>query len=241
MPFFMATGNVLLGVLLTFFCCFAQGLTPYTELIQSGPSSHEIATQVGAATIEILQQDLGDLNGDGNDEFVAAIETPAIEEEARERLVIIFEKQHGKWILWKSTSAPILNSDDGGFFDPFEEIGIQDQRLHISHYGGSNWRWWRNDTYRYDGLDFVLSAHQSYWGSLCDQKEEWDINLAEGVANCIFSREECPEGFGNNGHVDSIPRSETFEISTEIRITLESRNENVIRLVSPEQGFETSL
>lgn len=241
MPFFMATGNVLLGVLITSSCCVAQGLTPHFELIQPGPSADEIAAQVGAATIEILQQDLGDLNGDGKDEFVAAIETLAIAEEAPKRLVIIFKKQQDNWIIWKSTSAPILNSEDGGFFDPFEEIAIQDQKLHISHYGGSNWRWWMNDTYHYDGLDFVLSDHQSYWGSLCDQKEEWEINLAEGVANCIFSREECPEGFGNNGHVDSIPRSETFEISTEIRITLESRNENVIRLVSPEQGFETSL
>ena len=181
------------------------------------------------------------MNGDGNDEFVAAIETRAIVEEAPKRLVIIFKKQQDNWIIWKSTSAPILNSEDGGFFDPFGEIAIQDQKLDISHYGGSNWRWWMNDTYRYDGQDFVLSDHQSYWGSLCDQKEEWEINLAEGVANCIFSREECPEGFGNNGHVDSIPRSETFEISTEIRITLESRKDTLIWLVSPEQGFETSL
>lgn len=241
MPFFMATGNVLLGVLITSSCCVAQGLTPHFELIQPGPSADEIAAQVGAATIEILQQDLGDLNGDGKDEFVAAIETPTIVGEARERLVIVFKKQQGKWILWKSTSAPILNSEDGGFFDPFEEIAIHDQGLHIAHYGGSNWRWSMNDTYRYDGLDFVLSAHQSYWGSLCDQKEEWEINLAEGVANCIFSREECPEGFGNNGHVDSIPRSETFDISTEIRITLEGRNDTVIRLISPKHGFETSI
>lgn len=230
------------GLLFISPCCFAQRLPTHLELISAGPSADNIRAQIGATSIDVLEYDLGDLNGDGLDEFVAAIETPVIIEDARERLVVIFEKQEGRWILLKSSASPILNSEEGGIMgDPFEGLGIHDKELHISHYGGSNWRWWMQDTYGYDGVDFVLINHQSYWGSLCDEKIEWEINLKEGTATCQYALEECPEGFGNNGHLDSIPNSETFDISKANRIILAQRRDTIISFVSPKHGFETSL
>jgi hypothetical protein len=222
---FASAISFLLGFIFTTQCCLGQTLPTHLELINCGPSSDNIAAQIGATTIDVLDCDLGDLNGDGIDEFVAAVETPFIIEDARERLVTIFQKQQGKWILWKSSSAPILNSEECGFFDHFEVIEIYDQGLHLSHNGGSNWRWWMNDTYHYDSLDLALSKHQSYWRSLCDEKVEWEINLTEGIASCVYNRKECPEGFGKNAHLDSLPKSEIFEISGKHRNTLEKRND----------------
>jgi hypothetical protein len=76
---------------------------------------------------------------------------------------------------------------------------------------------------------------------LCDEKIEWEINLKEGTATCQYALEECPEGFGNNGHLDSIPISETFDISKANRIILAQRRDTIISFVSPKHGFETSL
>ena len=220
----------------------SQRLITHQELMNEGPTAESIAEQIGVASIDVLEKDLGDLNGDGFEEFIAAIETPNVVENARERLVVIFQKQHEKWSLWKSSSACILNGEEGGVYgDPFEGIGIQDQMLHISHYGGSNWRWWVEDSYRFDGQDVILSKHSSYSGSLCDEKIEWTIDLTNGVAQCSYSLEECPEGFGNNGHLDSIPKTEEFEISKTWKITLEQRTDTILEFVSPKHGLETSL
>jgi hypothetical protein len=233
-------GALLLGLILTAQCCIAQRL-PDDDLVNPGPSADSIAAQIGVTAIDILAHDLGDLSGDGIDEFVAALETSVVIEGTRERLVTIFQIRQGRWILWKSSSAAILNSDEGGFFDPFEDISIHDQKLHISHYGGSNWRWWMNDTYQMDGVDLLLGEHESYGGALCDQKTEWTINLDKGLASCVYSREECPEGFGNNEHLDSLPKSETFEISNALRIMFEQRGDSIISFISPKNGFEGSL
>ncbi|MDA8771857.1 hypothetical protein N9M80_02160 [Flavobacteriales bacterium] len=220
----------------------AQRRVTHEELVYVGPSSAMMSQQIGASSIDILEHDLGDLNGDGSDEFVAAVETPKIIDGARERLVVIFQKQQGKWMLWKFSEAPILNSEEGGVLgDPFDDIGIQDQVLFISHYGGSNWRWSMEDGYRFDGEDIILSEHRSYWGSFCDEKVEWEIDLTKGIAHCASAREECPEGFGDNGHVDSIPKMEAFEIPNTFKIKFEQRNDSTIRFVSPKHGMETSL
>ncbi len=240
-PFFVMSSALLMLALATS-CSLAQRLVTHEELVYAGPSSDMIANQIGASSIDILEHDLGDLNGDGSDEFVAAVETPKIIDGARERLVIIFQKQLGKWVLWKFSESPILNSEEGGVVgDPFDDIAIQDQKLFISHYGGSNWRWSVEDGYRFDGEDIILSEHRSYWGSLCDEKVEWEIDLAKGIAHCASAREECPEGFGNNGHVDSIPKMEAFVIPTTFKIKFEQRNDSTIRFVSPKHGMETSL
>ena len=220
----------------------AQRRVTHEELVYAGPSSGMMSQQIGASSIDILEHDLGDLNGDGSDEFVAAVETPKIIDGARERLVVIFQKQQGKWMLWKFSEAPILNSEEGGVLgDPFDNIAIQNQMLFISHYGGSNWRWSMEDGYRFDGEDIILSEHRSYWGSFCDEKVEWEIDLAKGIAHCASAREECPEGYGNNGHVDSIPKMEAFEIPNTFKIKFEQRNDSTIRFVSPKHGMETSL
>ena len=97
------------------------------------------------------------------------------------------------------------------------------------------------DLYRHHGAELILSEHHSYWGSFCDEKVDWEINLAEGLAHCAYGQEECPEGFGDNRHIDSIPKTETFQISKELKITLEQRNDTIVHFVSPIYGFETSL
>ena len=81
----------------------SQRLITHQELMNEGPTAESIAEQIGVASIDVLEKDLGDLNGDGFEEFIAAIETPNVVENARERLVVIFQKQHEKWSLWKSS------------------------------------------------------------------------------------------------------------------------------------------
>ena len=85
----------------------AQRRVTHDELVYVGPLSGMISQQIGARSIDILEHDLGDLNGDGSDEFVAAVETPKIIDGARERLVVIFQKQQENWMLWKFSEAPI--------------------------------------------------------------------------------------------------------------------------------------
>lgn len=208
----------------------------------AGPFVEDMAVQLGTASIEVLAMDMGDLTGDGAPEYAAAVETENVIDGQRERLVVVFRLQQGQWVLWQSSPSPILGSEEGGVLgDPFAGLGIQDQMLHISHFGGSNWRWSMDDAYHQQGEDLILSEHRSYWGSFCEEKVDWEINLAEGRAHCAYGREECPEGFGDNGHLDSIPVTETFEIPIGLRITLEQRNDSAVHIVSPVHGFETSL
>jgi len=208
----------------------------------TGPDAENMAAQLGTASIEVLETDMGDLTGDGSPEFAAAVQTENVIEGQRERLVVVFRWQRVQWVLWKSSSSPILGSEDGGVLgDPFAGLGIQDQRLHISHFGGSNWRWSMYDAYCHEGEDLILSEHRSYWGAFCEEKVNWEIHLSEGRAQCAYGREECPEGFGNNGHLDSIPKTETFEIPKGLRITLEHRKDSAVHIVSPVHGFETTL
>ena len=207
-----------------------------------GPFVEDVAARLGTASIEVLAMDMGDLTGDGAPEYAAAVQTENVIDGQRERLVVVFRLQQGQWVLWQSSPSPILGSEEGGVLgDPFAGLGIQDQMLHISHFGGSNWRWSMDDAYRQQGEDLILSEHRSYWGSFCEEKVNWEIHLSEGHAQCKYGREECPEGFGNNGHLDSIPKSETFEIPKGLRITLEQRNDSAVHIVSPVHGFETSL
>ena len=97
------------------------------------------------------------------------------------------------------------------------------------------------DAYRREGEDLVLSEHRSSWGSFCEVLERWEIDLTEALATCEIEREECPEGFGDNSHLDSIPMTETWSIPKGLRITIDHRKDSIVRFVSPIHGFETTL
>ena len=78
-------------------------------------------------------------------------------------------------------------------------------------------------------------------GPQCWSKQQDLRGLSEGRDHCAYGREECPEGFGNNGHLDSIPKAETFEIPKGWRVTLEHRKDSAVPIMSPVHGFETTL
>ena len=207
-----------------------------------GPAEREIAAQLNRASVEILKSDMGDLTGDGFLEYAAAVDTDIILDGQKERMVVIFRWNEDRWLLWTSSSSSVLGSEEGGVLgDPFQDLGIQDQKLWIAHSGGSNWRWTMEDAYRREGEDLVLSEHRSSWGSFCEVLERWEIDLTEAFATCDIEREECPEGFGDNSHLDSIPMTETWAIPKGLRITIEHRNDSIVRFVSPIHGFETTL
>lgn len=78
----------------------------------------------------------------------------------------------GKEIYTSSVrnDSVVLKEDEGGVFgDPFAGMEISNGELHISHYGGSAWRWSRVTVFRFD----TATAHLIL---LSDIAESFNIN-----------------------------------------------------------------
>jgi hypothetical protein len=191
---------------------------------------------------QIIDSDWGDLDGDSIAEGVLVVNVLDSIDFGAIRDVIVIKQNNNIWSLWKSSSSAVLGSADGGVFgDPFQAINIEDNRIYISHMGGSNWRWSYTDEYSFVNDQFILISHFSYWGSLCDEKADFDFDLKSGKIIYSVDKEECPEGFGDNSHLSGLlPISEEF-LYPNLKINFKNRYDSIINIVSPNHGFEMSL
>ncbi len=68
-----------------------------------------------------------------------------------QRPLIVMLGGRGIYTSSVRNDSVVLKEDEGGIFgDPFAGMEITNGELHISHYGGSAWRWSRVAVFRYD-------------------------------------------------------------------------------------------
>jgi hypothetical protein len=131
----------------------------------------------------------GDLNKDGVIDAAGVIEEIKINSETDESplraLLIAFGNIDKSYNLSIIADHVILKADEGGVWgDPFDSISIDRGSIVVSHYGGSNWRWFNTYRFRFQDNDWYLigaTKGEYFTGNATEEKaNEQDYNLLTG-------------------------------------------------------------
>jgi len=175
-------------------CAMAISQPPTPTLASSevqNPALSQISSEGAKAVLKNLPQGWnvlnaveGDLSKDSRKDVAAVLEGPAsAEASAPRKLIILFKKTDGSYVLSAETQKAILKSDEGGVWgDPFSGISINRGSVLVNHYGGSNWRW--SNCYRFrfqDGAWYLIGATEKSFNT--NTKTDYvrdDYNLLTG-------------------------------------------------------------
>lgn len=126
----------------------------------------------------VLDTAITDFNNDGLNDLVIVSENIADEEQNRS-LIILSNSANGFVVSSKSKAAVLCKTCGGVFGDPYAGISVNKNVLNIYHYGGSNWKWTNNFTFRF-------------------QNNQWELI---GISNdSFFSGDDCNgDGVGTAG------------------------------------------
>lgn len=129
----------------------------------------------------ILKSATGDLNQDGIIDVALVLHNlgedtivPVGRDYVPRPLLLLLKNEKGEYSLVFQNDKVVYCCDCGGIFgDPFYEIDIVDGLFTIYHYGGSNWRWTRDLTFKYDktSQDWYLHLDQETSFSVFEQDE----------------------------------------------------------------------
>lgn len=98
---------------------------------------------------DILLSLKADLNGDKQDDFIAAFEYL----DGKRELIIITKEKKGYKLAARSWRAIMCRECGGVYGDPFVRIWAETKKFGIDHFGGSNWKWSNNSTFGYSKRD----------------------------------------------------------------------------------------
>lgn len=111
----------------------------------------------------ILDKASGDLNQDGYQDYIVILRNnldTTFGDTARP-LLIIQGQQNGTYKLVGQNNNVVLCKTCGGVFgDPYSAITIKDNYFSVEFYGGSNWRWTRVITFKYNPLTKSYILHK---------------------------------------------------------------------------------
>lgn len=83
------------------------------------------------------------------------------EDKNQRPLIILTGKEDGTYIQEARNDNTVLCFNCGGVFgDPYERTVIKNGYFTVEHYGGSNWRWTRLITFKYDNLNKMWMLHR---------------------------------------------------------------------------------
>jgi hypothetical protein len=183
---------------------------------------------------EIIEFSYGDLDGDENIELLLVLNRLDTANNNTPRDLVVLKMDDLSWYVWKKSSTTILGSEEGGVMgDPFQWAYIDSNKIHISHRGGSRWRWSESHIYSFKQDTFSLNLYNSTFGAFCEDKLEVNFNLILGNVTYSVDIEECPEGFGNNNHLlESLPITEEFSYK-DLRIDLFNDDRSIIEIITP--------
>lgn len=77
------------------------------------------------------------------------------------RKLVVLLAMEGQYRLVQDNDRFILRADEGGMFDPFTGVAIEDGMLVLRFYGGSVWRYSKSYTFRYARGGFKLIAAEA--------------------------------------------------------------------------------
>lgn len=132
-----------------------------------------------SADYQVLDSASGDLTGDGIKDLVLILHLRQETDfpDTTRPLLLLQGLGKGQYQLMARNDHVVLCAGCGGIFgDPYAGITVKGKFFSIEHYGGSNWRWNRVITFRYDPktMHFVLhrDAGESFHTSDPDKTEK---------------------------------------------------------------------
>ncbi len=111
----------------------------------------------------ILDTTSGDLNKDGNKDMVLILKNAHEDDntDTSRPLLLLAGNKDGQYKLIARNDHVVLCKGCGGIFgDPYEGLSIKNGFFSIEHYGGSNWRWTRIITFRFDKIKNQFILHR---------------------------------------------------------------------------------
>ncbi len=146
----------------------------------------------------ILKSATGDLNQDGIIDVALVLHNlgedtivPVGRDYVPRPLLLFLKNENGEYALAYQNDKVVYCCDCGGIFgDPFYEIDIVDGLFTIYHFGGSNWRWTRDLTFKYDKIsrDWYLHLDQETSFSVFELDEvESSVKTAQDFGKIRFS------------------------------------------------------
>ncbi len=182
----------LISLLLLFSC---------TQLISQTTTKWRVLSDFIPEKYSILDSASGDLDRDGHKDLVVILKHYD-EDDAEEcaRILLVLKGNGIKWyqLMAQNDSAVLCKGCGGIFGDPYEGITIKNNYFSIEHYGGSNWRWTRIITFKYDlkTKQFLLhrDAGVSFHTSDPDKEEEI-INNKEDFDKLPLAKYNWHKGF----------------------------------------------
>lgn len=106
-------------------------------------------------------------------------------------LLLFVNNENGEYSLAAQNDRVVYCCNCGGIFgDPFYEIDIVDGLFTIYHYGGSNWRWTRDITFKYETIsrDWYLHLNQETSFSVFELEEvESSVKTIQDFGKIRFS------------------------------------------------------
>src|SRR6185503_17580214 len=117
---------------------------------------------------QVLDHAAGDLNKDKLSDYLLILKKPngaelsnAAEHPEPRPLLLLIRQKDGSLKLVTRNDNVVLCVDCGGVFgDPYAGMTIKNGYFSIEHYGGSNWRWERIITFKYDAKGKRWALHK---------------------------------------------------------------------------------
>lgn len=101
----------------------------------------------------LLDSTSGDLNKDGIKDLIVVLKNNLEEtnpDTTRPLLILHGTKTKGYTLAAKNTHVVLCKNCGGIFGDPYERLVVKNNFFSVEHYGGSNWRWTRIITFKYN-------------------------------------------------------------------------------------------
>jgi hypothetical protein len=101
----------------------------------------------------LLDSASGDLNKDGIKDLIVVLRNDVEEtmpDTTRPLLILHGTKNKTYTLIAKNDHVVLCEACGGVFGNPYEGLTIKDNYFSVGHYGGSNWRWTRIITFKYD-------------------------------------------------------------------------------------------
>lgn len=177
---------------------------------------------------ELISELVGDLDKDGVCEKVVVFDTPEPTEYGNVREIQVLKYSKKNWVVWKKSRNAILKSKEGGVMgDPYERISIENGILIICFSGGSSWKWFYKDKYRFQNSEFELIGYSGSYGKFCEYWANFDFNISTGKISYKKEFEDCEKD------QEIYKTEEEVFIYKGVTINLTNRNLEKVKIISP--------
>jgi len=138
------------------------------------------------ADYSILDSASGDINKDGKKDILVILKSNQEEnagDTVRPLLVLLGSGKELYELAARSDSVVLCKACGGVFGDPYAGMTVKNNFFSIEHYGGSNWRWTRIITFRYDLKTGKIYLHK-------DAGESFHVDDPDKTRPYAYSRED---------------------------------------------------